>query len=398
MTESFLHQERGTSVYWAQPDNLPTSGIREILDIALQMSGAIRLETGEPNFPPDPAVIDAFYEAARAGHNRYTSSWGILPLREALADKIRSVNHVIRSPEEILVTPGGSPGLFLAFLGTLGAGDQVLVPNPGWPDYLGGIRALHLDPIFYPLPAPQFWPDLSVLEELVTPRTRAIVVNFPGNPAGSIPPRTVIEALVEFAHTHDLWIISDEVYDQIVYTDTVLSPAQLAPERTISVYSFSKTYAMTGWRLGYVALPWPYSESLNRIAMGLWSSVAEPLQYAGLTALKTGSPGITTRLEHYRRRRDLALNLLNSYQIPCHRPDGAFYLLVDISRTGMRSRDFALQLLEQEKVAVAPGSAFGSMTDHYVRISLASSEEDLTQGLTILAQVLQNPISLAPRR
>ncbi len=375
-------------MYWAQSDNLPTSGIREILDIALQMPDVIRLETGEPNFPPDRAVIDAFHQAARSGHNRYTSSWGHPQLREALIDKIQRINHVQRAANEIVVTPGGSPGLLLAFLGILQPGDELLVPNPGWPDYLGGVYALHIQPISYPMPAPEFWPDLGQLQTLVTSKTRAIVVNFPGNPAGSIPPVKVIEELVAFARKHDLWIISDEVYDQIVFTDQVLSPAQIAPERTISVYSFSKTYAMTGWRLGYVTAPWPYSESLYRVAMGLWSSVSEPLQYAGLAALNTGGEGIQARLEHYRRRRQLAWELLQSYDIPCHLPDGAFYVLVDISSMQMHSRDFALKLLEHEHVAVAPGSTFGTETRNFVRISLASSEEDLSRGLTALAQVL----------
>lgn len=387
MVQPSAKGDNGT-VHWAQSEDLPTSGIREILDLALQMPDVIRLETGEPDFPPDPAVIDAYCRAAHDGHNHYTSSWGIAPLREALAEKIQRVNHVVRSPQEILVTPGGIPALFVSFMGSMRPGEQVLVPNPGWPDYLGGVQALHLEPVLYPLAAPDFWPDLSALQNLVSAKTRALVVNFPGNPAGSIPGPELTEKLVDFAEQHDLWIISDEVYDQIVYGRPALSPAVLAPQRTLSVYSFSKTYAMTGWRLGYLAGPERAMESLNRIAMGLWSSVSEPLQYAGMAALAAGGPGIQTRLGHYRERRDLCLDILRSRDIPVQAPAGAFYLLVDISRTHADSRTFALNLLAQEHIAVAPGSAFGSATESYVRISLASSDNDLAQGVTRLSEIL----------
>ncbi len=375
-------------MHWALPEDLPTSGIREILDRALHIPHAIRLETGEPNFPPDPEIIEAFARAAAEGHNRYTSSRGLLPLREALSQKIAAVNRIHRSPEEILITPGGSPGLFVSFMGTLQPGDDLLVPDPGWPDYLGGVQALHIHAVPYPLEAPAFWPDVRHIEGLLTPRTRAIVVNFPGNPTGSIPPRAVMEDLVEMAERHDLWIISDEVYDQIVYSGSPTSCAALAPERTLSVYSFSKTYAMTGWRLGYVAGPAQAVDSLNRVAMGLWSSVSEPLQYSGMAALKMGGPGISKRLEEYRARKDFCQSLLQEHQLAGHSPQGAFYLLINISAARMASRDFALRLLHDEHIAVAPGSAFGSVTADYIRISLASSLPDLSRGVTRLCEIL----------
>ncbi|PSR38153.1 MAG: aminotransferase class I/II [Sulfobacillus thermosulfidooxidans] len=376
------------AVHWAQSVNLPTSGIREILDLALRMPDVIRLETGEPNFSPAPCVIDAYCQAARDGYNRYTASQGILPLREALAEKIWRINHVARTPDEILVTPGGSPALFVAFMGILQPGDDLLVPNPGWPDYLGGVQALHLNAHPYPLRAPDFWPDLDTLTRCVTPKTRAIVLNFPGNPAGSLPDANHLKALVAFAEQHDLWIISDEVYDQIVYEGSALSPATLAPDRTISIYSFSKTYAMTGWRLGYLAAPKSATESLGRIAMGLWSSVSEPLQYAGLAALRYDQAGIVERLARYRARRDYCLDILQSRHIPVTIPQGAFYLLVDIARLGQDSRSFALDLLQNEHIAVAPGQAFGSQTASYVRVSLASSEADLDAGVSRLADLI----------
>ncbi|MDA8193479.1 MAG: aminotransferase class I/II-fold pyridoxal phosphate-dependent enzyme [Thermaerobacter sp.] len=287
-------------MYWALPSDLPRSGIREILDLALQTPRAIRLETGEPDFPPAPHILEGFVAASRTGHNRYTPTEGIPVLRQALADKIARVNQVSRLPEEILVTPGGLPALYLAFLGTAASGDESLVPDPGWPDYLGGLVSLGIKAIPYPLPPPPHYiPDLGELVRLVTPHTRAVVFNFPGNPTGAVPSPEELEHLVALAESQDLWIISDEVYDQIVYQGPALSPAGLAPDQTLCICSFSKTFALTGWRLGYLAGPHPAIASLTRAAMGTWSSGSEPLQYAGLAAL-TGPQSIVQTMRDSR--------------------------------------------------------------------------------------------------
>lgn len=376
------------SMHWDLPTNLTQSGIREILNLALAKPGTIRLETGEPNFPPAPHILDAYVEASHQGHNRYTATEGIPSLRAALSEKIRRVNGVVRSPEEILVTPGGLPALFLSFLGTAGRGGAVMVPDPGWPDYLGGMISLGIEPVAYPLQSGSYEPQLDDLERCITANTRAIVLNFPGNPTGRVLTTPQVENLVAFAKRHDLWIISDEVYDQIVFEREPLSPARLAPERTLSVYSFSKTYAMTGWRLGYLAGPVAAVQSLTRVAMGTWSSVSEPLQYAGLGALTGPQQSVSEMVQQYRVRRDRAMAQLESYKIAVNSPDGAFYLLADISSSGLLSRTFALRLVEEKGVAVAPGSAFGRHSEGLVRISLASSQDDLNIGLERLNSFL----------
>lgn len=373
-------------MHWALDPNLPTSGIREILNHALSRPGTIRLETGEPNFPPPAHILEAYVRASESGHNRYTATEGILALREALTEKCWIINHVQHEPANILITPGGISGLFLAFIGTAAAGDEVLVPDPGWPDYLGGMVSLGIRPVPYPLHAPDYWPSLAQLSQLLTPRTKAIVINSPGNPIGRIYPERVMKALASWAEEHDLWIISDEVYDQIVFENKAASAARWAPERTLSVYSFSKTYAMTGWRLGYLAGPESAIASLTRVAMGAWSSVSEPLQYAGLAALQGPQTAVETMRRTYQERRDLARSVLAQWDIPASEPDGAFYLMADVRAAGLPSRQFALTLLDEESVAVAPGSAFGRMAEGWVRISLASSETDLTEGLSRLGQ------------
>lgn len=376
-------------MHWSLDPHLPTSGIREILNHAISRPGTLRLETGEPDFPPPPHILEAFARASQDGKNRYTATEGILALREALVEKLREVNQVHRTIDQILVTPGGIPGLFLAFLGTATSGDEILIPDPGWPDYLGGMMSLGIKPVAYSLKAPDYYPDVDALDTLVTPRTRAIVLNFPSNPTGRILPPQQVEPLVHWAERHGLWIISDEVYDQIVFDGSVESPARLAPERTLAVYSFSKTYAMTGWRLGYLTGPTPAIQSLTRVAMGAWSSVSEPLQYAGLSALTGPQTAVTVMRDAYRVRRDMARTMLGAGRVVTSQPNGAFYLLADIAATGLTSRDFAFQLLDDEGVAVAPGSAFGREAEGWVRISLASSEETLQMGLQRLIHRVQ---------
>lgn len=386
--------KKGTAMnaswHWALGD-LPVSGIREILGLALARPGTLRLETGEPDFPPPSHVIEAFHEAALAGKNHYTPTVGIEQLREALAQKIWRVNHVRREPDDILVTPGGIPGLFLSFMGTLATGDEVLIPDPGWPDYLAGVKSLGGVVVPYPLEFPGLMPDVEVMERLVSPRTRALVVNFPGNPTGVIPPRSVIEDLVALARRHGLWIISDEVYDEIVFTpEGPFSPARLAPDITFQIFSFSKTYAMTGWRLGYMAGPRVPMESLARVAAGAWSSVSEPLQYAGLAALAGPETMVVEMRDRYRERRDAATHLLNGeLGLDSTHPEGAFYLLVDVRQAGLDSRTLALELLDRYQVAVAPGSAFGRMSSHHVRLSLASHRDVLLEGARRLAHLVQ---------
>lgn len=377
-------------MHWALDPNIPTSGIREILNLAIKNPRSLRLETGEPDSAPAPHILEAYVKASQNGHNRYTATEGIPRLREVLSEKLLQVNRISRAPDEILVTPGGIAALFLSFVGTTKPGEEILVPDPGWPDYLGGMASLGIRAVPYALPAPEYLPDPEAVERAVSPETRAVVLNFPGNPTGRIPPAPLVQALVDIARRHDLWIISDEVYDQIVFEGEVWSPARIAPERTLSVYSFSKTYAMTGWRLGYLSGPRDAVASLARAAMGMWSSVSEPLQYAAIAALEGPQDSIASQCQRYRARRDRAIATLTEANLVANRPQGAFYLLADIRRSGMASRQFALELLRQQDVAVAPGTAFGHLTEGWVRISLASHDDTLDQGLRRLIQFVDD--------
>jgi aspartate/methionine/tyrosine aminotransferase len=369
-------------MYWAL-EGLPVSGIREVMNRALERPGVLRLETGEPDGATADHILAAFVEASHAGRNRYTTTEGIPALREALARKIQRVNGVARQAEEILVTPGGIAALWLAFRGLVhpGGADEILVPDPGWPDYLGGLAALNAVIVRYPLQAPGYVPRARDIEPLITPRTRGVVLNCPGNPGGAVLGAEELQEVVDMARRHDVWLLSDEVYDEIVFEGPFRSPAELAPERTIQVMSFAKTYAMTGWRLGYLAAPEDRISSLTALAMGVWSSVAEPLQYAGIAALEGPDDAVRAARARYRARRDRVSSRCEAVGVGTSHPSGAFYLLVDVSAVDADSRRFAFQLLERDGVAVAPGSAFGAVASGSVRISLAAPDDVLDAGI-----------------
>jgi aspartate/methionine/tyrosine aminotransferase len=243
--------------------------------------------------------------------------------------------------------------------------------------------------VFYPChPAAHFEPDIDALERLVTPRTRLLLINSPNNPTGAVYSRATVERLVEFAQRHNLWLVSDECYDQILLDGSWTSPAALAPDdpRIASVFTFSKTYAMTGWRLGYVAGSAELLDSVTKILESNSSCVSTITQVAGEAALAGPQHCVAEMNAAYRRRRDLVVDLLREAELFVDQPTGAFYCIADIAPSGMGSRDFAFALLREKGVSVAPGSAFGEVARDAVRISLASSDADLAEGVGRLAE------------
>ena len=361
--------------------NTPGSGIREIMNRVFSMPDAIRLEVGEPSFPTPEHIRRAAFEAMEAGRTHYTPTAGLVALRAAARDKVARVNRVERPVEGVMMTPGAGGGIFVAMKTLLEAGEGILLPDPGWANYASAVIALGLRAVPYPLRPPSFVPDLEAIRRLADDGVRAILVNFPGNPTGAVPDAAWVEALCRLAEEKDLWILSDEVYDELVFEGEPTSPALYAPKRTVAVYSFSKTYAMTGWRLGYVAAEAEVTQWLVRCAEQVWQSVAEPTQWAGVAAL-TGDQGpVAMMRDAYRRRRDLGLDAAKAAGLACYRPPGAFYLMVDIAASGKDSRTFALDLLEHERVAVVPGTAFGSEAGSMVRLSLAASDEHIAEAI-----------------
>ena len=362
--------------------NMPGSGIREIVHKALTMPGVIRLEVGEPNFPTPAHIIEAAHRAANEGFTKYGPTAGLQSLRELLAERVSRINGYPVTPTQVSVSVGGVQGILAALAAVLDPGDEVLIPDPAWPNYEMAILLRGAVPVHYPLYSEQgFVPQPEDIEPLITGRTKLLIINSPSNPTGAVFPRETIEALVALAQRHDSYLLSDEVYDELVFEGEHVSPAMYDAERTIAIYAFSKTYAMTGWRVGYVVANEAIAKIIAKIQEPMISCVASPVQKAAEAALTGPQECIRSMRDSYRERRDAVVALLKEEGNYVYTPRGAFYIMVDVSAAGLNSRQFALNLLETCQVAVAPGTAFGHLGDHFVRISMATEKGLLLEGV-----------------
>jgi aspartate aminotransferase len=308
-----------------------------------------------------------------------------------VAAKVARVNGYQIEPEQIACGPGGVSVIAAAFGAVLEPGDEVPVPDPGWPNY--GLMAAwtHSRVVRYPCPPElSFLPDIEQLRRLVTSRTKLLVVNSPNNPTGTVYPLDTVRALAELAKRHNIWLLSDECYDEMVHEGRWVSPAALVGDsRVISAYSFSKTYAMTGWRLGYVTGPHRLVDSVIKVLESQSSCAPSISQKAAEVALRGPQDCVQDMREAYRRRRDRAVASLRDARLLTSVPQGAFYIMADVSPSQLSGRDFAFRLLRECSVSVAPGSAFGEVAGQAVRISLASSDEDLAEGVDRLCQLVR---------
>ncbi len=372
---------------------LRRSEIRVLFDAAARIGGdVIRLEVGEPSFTTPAHVIDAAARAAHDGHTGYGPNGGLVSLRELLADKLRRVNGIEASVDEIVVTPGGMNALYSVYLALLEPGDEVLLPTPGFPNMDETVALLGGRPVFYRLDAVDgFLPDIDALEALVTERTKILFVNTPANPTGAVYPAPLMRELVDFAARHDLWLLCDEVYDEMILSDgcTHTAAAPLDSDgRVITVCSFSKVYAMTGWRVGYAAAPASLADLLRKLQEPLVSCPSTISQKAAEAALTGPRAPYERMLAAYRSRRETALDVAASTGVRAVASDGTLYMLLDVSASGLDDFDFAMRLLESHSVSVAPGSVFGPAGRGWARISLAAEEEVIAEGLRRLAKAL----------
>jgi aspartate aminotransferase len=365
------------------------SGIREISNEALRTPGAIRLDVGQPNFPTPQHIKDAGKKAIDDNMTFYTHTQGVLSLREKLVDKLVRVNGITTSPELIACAPGGVGAIAAMLAAVVEAGDEVLLPDPGWPNYRMMPPWLKARAVFYPCPpSAGFQPDLEMLESRITARTKVLVVNSPNNPTGAVYPSSTIASLIEIAQRHNLWLLSDECYDQIILDGSWTSPASIAPDdpRIATVFTFSKTYAMTGWRLGYLVGSAELIDTATKVLESNSSCVSTISQVAAEAALVGPQETVGEMVSAYRRRRDLVVEILKDAELFISEPTGAFYCMADISPRRMPAREFAFALLRERGVSVAPGTAFGREAGEAVRISLASSEAALEAGVGRLAE------------
>ncbi|MHB8590047.1 MAG: pyridoxal phosphate-dependent aminotransferase [Candidatus Dormibacteraceae bacterium] len=334
-------------------------------------------------------MIRAADEAARQGFTRYGPNGGFLSLRRLLAEKIRTVDGYSPEPEQVVATPGGMNALFSIYLSLLNAGDEVLLPTPGFPNMDEMVRLLGGIPVFYTLSAEEgYLPNIARLDALISPKTRAIFINTPANPTGAVFPGALVEELVALARRRDVWLIADEVYDQLVLDENrehVAAGRFDNDGHVISVYSFSKVYAMTGWRLGYCVAPPRLADVLRKLQEPQVSCPSSISQKAAEAAL-TGDPGVVETMRRaYVARRDLAWDLANELGINAFRTQGTFYMLLDISRTALTPREFTMRLLDKHGVTVAPGEVFGPGGKDVVRISLAVEPQQIQEGLQRIA-------------
>lgn len=370
--------------------NVEPSGIRKINEKTLEMEREgkkiYHFEVGRPDFDTPKVIKDATIKSIEKGDVFYTSNFGIMPLREAVAEKLREDNNLDYSAKEILITAGASEAIFDTYSLILEEGDEILIPNPCWPNYVNAAHIMNAVPVRYSLSEENdFQIDFDELEELVTEKTKAIVIITPSNPIGSMLSKETLENLADFAKKKDILVISDEIYEKIVYgTKKHYSIASFdeMKERTITINGFSKTYSMTGFRLAYIAAPEEYIRVLNIIHQHNTSCATSFVQHAGIVALKEGQEGAQKMLKEYKRRRDYIVEKVNSIDgLSLNNPDGAFYAFINIKGVGVSAEEFCKYLLDELCVALVPGNVFGTAGEGFVRLSYASSYEDIVEGL-----------------
>jgi aspartate aminotransferase len=371
-------------------EKIEESATLKISDLAAKLKregkDIISLSVGEPDFPTPQHIIQAAIKAMEDGHTHYTPSKGIPELREAISDKLRVENGIEYSPEEILVTPGAKHAIFEAVMATVNRGDEVILLEPSWVTYEACVMMAEAQVVWCPLNENFEAPDL---QEYVSDKTKMIIVNSPNNPLGVVFRKEFLKEIRDIAVDHDLLVISDEIYEKIIYDGVHYSLASFDGmwERVITVNGFSKSYAMTGWRLGYAAAPRNIIDSMLKVQQHSVSCATSFVQYAGIAALKGDQQFLAGMVEEFEKRRDLLVNGLKEMGISYAPPDGAFYLFADVSSFGT-GVEVSEQLLQEAYVAVTPGEAFGKSWRGWVRISYATSRENLMEALKRIKDVL----------
>ena len=371
---------------------IPPSGIRRFFDVVSQMDDVISLGVGEPDFGTAWRVREAAIYGLERGRTSYTANSGLLELRQAIAAALRGRYGLEYDPgHEVLVTVGVSEGLDLALRALLDPGDEVLVAEPCYVAYPPCVALAGGVPVSLPTSAAEgFVPRAAVAERLVTPRTKAIVLNTPSNPTGAVLGRAALEALADVARRHDLLVISDEVYDRLSY-DAPHVPMAALPgmaERTLLLNGFSKTYGMTGWRVGYAAGPRPLLAAMTKIHQYTALCASRQAQEAAIEALRVPDRDVEAMVDDYDARRRLFVSGLNRLGLTCHLPAGAFYAFPSVAATGLSSQGFAERLLTEGRVAVVPGDAFGAGGDGHVRCAYATALPQLEAALERMARFL----------
>lgn len=372
---------------------IPPSGIRRFFDIAATMENVISLGIGEPDFDTPRPIVEAGIEALNQGATHYTSNSGVMELRRAIAQHIDDRYRQTYNPaSEVLVTVGVSEALYLAMAALLDPGDEIIFPEPCFVSYAPTALLVGAVPVTVPTYAEQgFEVTAEAIEEVVTERTKAVFIASPNNPTGTVMSRARLDEIAAVVKKHDLVVISDEIYDRLVYgvEHTCFASLPGMYHRTVVLQGFSKAYAMTGWRIGYIVGPAELVGEMRKVHQYLIMSAPTPSQWAALKALEAGEPYVQEMLEEYDRRRRLIVQGLNDMGLTCSDPRGAFYAFPCIQKTGLDDNEFAEQLLQEERVAVVPGRAFGDSGKGFVRMSYATAYEKIEEALERIMRFVQ---------
>jgi aspartate aminotransferase len=354
---------------------------------ALEARGreVIHMEIGEPDFDTPGYIVQAAKQALDDGYTHYTPAAGLTEVRQTIADYVAETRRILVRPDEVVVVPGGKPIIFYAILALVDPGDEVVYPNPGFPTYESMIDFVGGRGVAMPLREErEFSFDPDEFSALINARTKLIILNSPGNPTGGVMSRADLEVVAELAERYDCWILSDEIYSRMVYEGEHHSVATLPgmQERTVVLDCFSKTYAMTGWRLGYGVMPTELAEGVTRLMINSNSCTAAFTQVAGAAALSGDQTPVTEMVAQFRRRRDAIVAGLNALPgIRCLEPKGAFYVFPNVSALGGTEKEISDALLEEAGIATLPGTAFGAHGKGYLRLSYANSLENIHKAL-----------------
>jgi aspartate aminotransferase len=360
-------------------------------ELERQGRSIIHLELGEPDFHPAAPVVDSLRNAVAAGRDRYCATRGIPALREEITRYLARTRNLSLKPEQVLVAPGCKMALSLAMMALIEPGDEVLYPDPGFPIYPSFTRGLGARAVPFALREEnKFQPDLAEIAAKSTAKTRVLIFNSPNNPTGTVYDDRTVEGIAELARKHDLWVITDEIYARIVFGGEYKSIWNLAgmPERTVIIDGFSKSFAMTGWRLGYAVAPVHVIDAMDLLVLNTFTCAAEFTQVAAIEALRDPTNAVDAMVAEYKLRRDLFLQSLA--KIPgfrCHSPEGAFYAWVNIEDTGLAAEEVQKILLEEAGVAAIAGAAFGAEGKNYLRFSLVSARNLLQDALDRIQRV-----------
>ncbi|WP_296826201.1 pyridoxal phosphate-dependent aminotransferase [uncultured Megasphaera sp.] len=370
------------------------SGIRKFFDIAAQVEGVLSLSIGEPDFAAPDKVIDAMKASLDAKETSYTGNSGMMELRETISETFEKRYGVKYDPkDEILVTVGVSEGLAMALLAMTEPGDEVLIPDPAYVAYPAAVELAGGKAVFVPTyPEDDFKLSVAALEKVVTPKTKALVIGYPNNPTGTVMTAEELMPIAEFVKKHDLIVMADEIYCELMYGDAKFTTFAKLPdmrERTIVFNGFSKAHAMTGMRLGYICAPRDGLAPILKLHQYAIMCANTTAQFGGITALKDCDEEVEAMRQEYDRRRQVIYKGLRDIGLPVFEPKGAFYIFPDIRCTGMTSAEFCEKLVQEEKVAVVPGTAFGEQGEGFVRISYATSMETIEEALKRMGRFVE---------